>query len=73
MKILIIPVIALAMLTVGCDNAVDTKMCKDHERLCPLSENCPEHPECEAHEKCEEGSECEHKTCMTFDKETAAK
>lgn len=73
MKNSMLSVIAIAMFTIGCNSSIDTKMCKDHERLCPISENCPEHPECEAHEKCKKGSECEHKTCMAYDKETAAK
>ena len=73
MKNLIIPIITFSMFAFGCNSGLDTTMCKEHAKNCPISENCPEHPECEAHENCKKGVECPHKACMAYDKEMAAK
>ena len=67
MKKILFSFIALAMITVGCNNKQDTTLCKEHDKNCPISENCPEHPECEAHENCEKRKDCSHKACMVHD------
>lgn len=70
MKKLIFSAALLSLITLSaCNNEVDTKMCEEHVKNCPKSENCPEHPECEAHEQCAKDKECkDHPTCAAFDK-----
>lgn len=49
-------------------DATRFKVCEEHVKNCPVSEDCPEHPVCEAHEKCAKDKDCkEHPDCEAFE------
>lgn len=57
-----------SLLATSCGPKADTKLCEEHLKNCPKSEDCPEHPDCEAHEKCAADKDCkEHPNCEAFE------